>query len=73
MRTTVSLDDDVLAGVEEVRRLDGSGLSEALNKLLRLALARKPPRSEYKHRSHELGLRLNVDNVAEVLEILEED
>ena len=31
MRTTVALDDDVVAAVERVRRERGLGLSEALN------------------------------------------
>ena len=48
MRTTVSLDDDVAAAVEEIRRTRRIGVSDA-----------------------ELGIRIDVSNVAEALDLLD--
>ena len=41
MRTTVTLDDDVAAAVDLVRRERGVGLSEALNELVRRGMTSK--------------------------------
>lgn len=72
MRTTVVLDDDVVAAAEELRRAHGIGLSEALNQLVRRGLARRDDVRPYRHRSGRLGLKVDVSNVAEVLELLDE-
>ncbi|MFN2592973.1 MAG: ribbon-helix-helix protein, CopG family, partial [Candidatus Dormibacteria bacterium] len=45
MRTTISLDKDVTAAIEELRRRRSLGLSEAVNELVRAGLAAKAPRS----------------------------
>ena len=73
MRTTVSLDDDVLAAVERLRADRGLGLSEALNEIARagLVLGGASP-APYVPRSAALGLKIDVANVAEVLELIEE-
>jgi Arc/MetJ family transcription regulator len=73
MRTTVLLDDDVAAAIEALRRREGLGLSEAVNRLIRAALARPPAATSYVHRSHDLGITVDVTNVAEVLDLLDED
>ena len=79
MRTTLTLDDDVAALLDEVRRCKGLGLKEAVNEGLRngLHLMSKPasPRKPFKVRSLPIG-RLplsNVDDIAEVLAYLEGD
>ena len=73
MRTTVSLDDDVLAAVELLRRDRGLGLSEALNEIARAGMVLGSPHpAPYVPRSAALGLKIDVANVAEVLELLEE-
>lgn len=74
MRTTLSLDDDVLAAVEDLRRERRLGLSEAVNQLIRSGLAESaasPPRP-YRHRTADLGIKVDVGNVAEVLDLLDE-
>ncbi|HZO97855.1 MAG TPA: ribbon-helix-helix protein, CopG family [Gaiellaceae bacterium] len=71
MRTTVSLDDDVAAAVERLRRERSLGLSEAVNELIRAGLGARRSRRRFQQRSSRIGLRLDVANVAEALEILE--
>ena len=71
MRTTVRLDDDVAAALEQLRRERGLRLSEAVNELIRAGLRRTPSRSRFRQRSRRLGLRIDVTNVAEALEQLD--
>jgi len=72
MRTTFTLDDDVVAEVERLRLDEAIGISEAVNRLIRAGLARAPRRQAYRHRSTSLGLKVDVTDVAAVLEILDE-
>jgi metal-responsive CopG/Arc/MetJ family transcriptional regulator len=72
MRTTIKLDDDVAAAVEEVRREEGIGRSEAVNRLARAGLAKPARRATYRHRTSELGLRVDISNIGAVLELLDE-
>jgi hypothetical protein len=71
MRTTVSLDSDVAAAVEQLRRERGIGLSDAVNELVRAGLRLPAQRSTFQQRTTELGLRLDVSNVAEALDTLD--
>ena len=71
MRTTVSLDDDVAAAVDEVRRSRHVGLSEAVNELIRAGMTVPRKRRAFRQRSSELGLRIDVSNVAEALDVLD--
>jgi hypothetical protein len=71
MRTTVVLDADVRKAVQLLRRQRGIGLSEAVNELIRAGLRGKAPRTEFRQRTQALGLRIDVRNVAEAIEILE--
>jgi Arc/MetJ family transcription regulator len=71
MRTTITLDRDVAAAVQRLRRTRGMGLSEAVNDLIRRGLRAKAPRTRFQQRSQEIGLRVDVRNVAETLEFLE--
>ncbi len=71
MRTTITLDDDVAAAVERLRRERSMGLSEAINELVRAGLTIKQPRRPFRQRSQPIGLRIDVTNVAEALELLE--
>lgn len=74
MRTTVVIDSDVAAEIERLRR-EGMGLSEALNLLARRGMTKgataKPAR--YRHRTSKIGLKVDVTNVAEVLDLLDDD
>lgn len=71
VRTTVSLDDDVAAEVDRRRRA-GQSLSAAVNELARAGMVAAPARQEYQHHAADLGMRIDVANIGEVLEILDE-
>ena len=72
MRTTLTLDDDVVAAVERLRREKGLGLSDAVNELIRrgLVATRKPKR--YVPKSADVGLRVDVTDIGAVLDLLDE-
>lgn len=74
MRTTVVIDSDVAGEIERLRR-DGMGLSEALNLLARRRMTRGPAseKVEYKHRTSRIGLKVDVTNIADVLDLLDDD
>jgi hypothetical protein len=71
MRTTVELDDDTAAAVTRLRRARGLGVSDAVNELIRAGLLPRDPAPPFVQRTRRLGLRVDVSNVAEALEILE--
>lgn len=71
MRTTVALDDDVAAVVQGLRNERGMGLSEAVNELIRAGLNAPAGHKTFRQRSADLGLRIDVDNVAEALDLLD--
>jgi hypothetical protein len=71
MRTTVTLADDVAAAVQELRRTRGIGLSEALNELARAGLRHRPGRRRFTQQSRALGLKVDVTDIAEAVELLE--
>lgn len=73
VRTTLTLADDVAAAVERLRREGSIGMSEAVNQLVRAGLASaQQPRKDFRQKTYDLGLHVNVDNVAEVLDALED-
>lgn len=76
MRTTVNLDDDVTAAVEQLRRARGLGLSEAVNELARSGLAATTSGSWPQHpvrlETRSMHLRVDVSNVAEALDVAEQ-
>jgi len=71
MRTTVTLEDDVAAAVEEIRRTRHIGLSEAINELARAGMAAPRRGRIFQQRSADLGIRIDVSNVAEALDTLD--
>jgi hypothetical protein len=77
MRTTLTLDADVAAAIERLRKARGTSLKEAVNDALRSGLKelaeRKRPRKPYRTRAVSLGPpRLdNFDNIAEVIAFAE--
>lgn len=71
MRTTITLDRDVAAAVQRLRRQQGIGLSEAVNALIRSGLQTREPTPRFEQRTRELGLRVDVRNVGEALELVE--
>ncbi len=70
VRTTVDLDEDVRVAVERLRAERGLGLSEAVNALVRAGL-RPAARKRYVHKGVKLGLKIDVSNVGEVLDLLD--
>lgn len=71
MRTTIDLDDDVAAAIDQARRDRGLGLSATVNELVRAALVAKPRRRQFRQRTADLSLVVDVTNVAEALEQLD--
>jgi hypothetical protein len=71
MRTTITLEDDVAAALEQLRRDRSIGLSQAINELIRAGLTAKRPHAPFQQSSQPIGLRIDVTNVAEALELLE--
>jgi Arc/MetJ family transcription regulator len=72
MRTTVRLDDDVAARVEQLRQQRQLTLSEAVNELARAGLRARPRRRQYRQRTRPMKMRIDVSNVAEALDQLDD-
>jgi hypothetical protein len=77
MRTTLTIDDDVAATLERLRRDRDASLKDLINEALRRGLhdmgTRQKPRKPFRTKSVDAGALLipNIDNVAEVLAIVE--
>lgn len=72
MRTTVRLDPEVAAAAERLRRERHIGLGEAVNELARAGLARRgEAAAQFQQRTASVGLRVDVTNIADVLELLD--
>ena len=71
VRTTVTLEPDVAAEVEAVRRREGLGISEVVNRLIRAGMVREKPAYRYVDRSTALGLKVDITNIGEVLDLLD--
>ena len=77
MRTTLTIDDDVAAMLERLRKKGGTGLKDLINEALRRGLRqlemRPKSRTPYRTRSVDPG-RVRIassDNIGEVLAIAE--
>jgi len=76
MRTTLSLDDDVAALIEEVRKANDTTFKQVVNDALRAGLTRltSPPETQpFRTQPVDLGNCYwpNLDNVWEVLDEVE--
>jgi hypothetical protein len=77
MRTTLTIDDDVTATLEQLRKKRDASLKDLINEALRRGLrdmaTRPKPRRPFRTRSVDLGrIRIaSVDNIAEVLAVAE--
>lgn len=71
MRTTVEFDADVARAVDELRRTKGIGVSEAVNELIRRGLLARAPERPFVPIHRQLGLSIDVSNVADALDLLE--
>lgn len=73
MRTTIDFQPDVEKAIDQRRRQTGKGLSETVNDLLRESLvSHDHPRSSFAVNARPMGSRIDVSNVAEALDILDE-
>lgn len=73
MRTTVRLDPQVAAAANHLRKERGIGLGEAVNELARRGLSRREQPSSFKQRTASVGVTVNVTDVAEALELLDQE
>jgi metal-responsive CopG/Arc/MetJ family transcriptional regulator len=71
MRTTITLADDVAAAVERLRRDEGIGRSEAVNRLARAGLSAPRTRRRFRQRTVKARLLVDVSDVADAIEIVE--
>jgi hypothetical protein len=64
MHTTVTIDDDLAARIEELSRREGLSFKAALNRLLRAGVqyqGQPPKPRRYRTPAHRLGLRAGMD------------
>jgi hypothetical protein len=77
MRTTLTIDDDVAATLQQLRKKGDASFKDLVNDALRRGLkdmaARPKPASAFRTRSVDLGrvFLASIDNIAEVLAITE--
>lgn len=81
MRTTITLDDDVVSSIrEEMKAGEGKSFKEAVNELIRLGRYHKKEQKEamaerkpFKVRSKNMGVypHLNYDDISSLLEEIE--
>lgn len=71
MRTTITFDDDTAAAVTRLRREASRGVSEIVNDLIRAGLRQRRERHEFVQETADMGIRLDVSNIAEALELLD--
>lgn len=71
MRTTIDIDPDNARAIAELRRDHGQGLSVAVNHLIRRGLMAPEPQQRFVPRTHDIGVSIDVSNIAEALDVLE--
>ena len=78
MRTTVTLEDDVVAALNRMEKQEGLSAKEAINVAVREFVARrarKPPQTKFRTKTVDLGKCLvgSLDDVSEALALAEGD
>lgn len=68
----MTLDDDVVAAVEKLRRERGLGLSAAINELARSGAQPTSKRAAFRQPTRALGMRVDVTNIGELLDSLDQ-
>lgn len=76
MRTTLTIDDDVAASLERLRKARRGSLKDLVNEALRRGIkdmtARPKPREPFRTRAVDVGeVLIPVDNVSEALAVAE--
>jgi hypothetical protein len=72
MRTTITLADDVAAAVDERMRGNHVGRSQAVNDLVRAGLRQTKTRSRYELPTFDLGIKVDITNIGDVLDMLDQ-
>lgn len=73
VRMTITLEDDVAAEIERLRRVRRLSPSEAINELARRGMARRPEKAAPSvPQTAPLGLRMDVSDIGAMLDILDE-
>ncbi len=71
MRTTINLDTDVLASVQQLQR-EGLGLSEAVNALARRGILSRRVDFVFTPITFDMEVTLDVSNIGQALELLDD-
>jgi len=75
MRTTITLDEDVMERVREQMRANNHGFKDTINDLIRkgLSLSVPAPRNPFRVKARALGLKpgLSLDNIEDLLDQVE--
>ncbi len=71
MRTTITFEPDVAAAIEQERQRRGVGVSKAVNDLVRRGLVAQRERRPVTLPTSRIGLKIDVSNIEEALEIAE--
>lgn len=66
------LDPEVAAAAERLRRERHIGLGEAVNELARAGLVQQKKATPFQQRTANVGLKLEVTDVADTLELLDQ-
>lgn len=67
----MTLAPDVASELAKIRRERGVGLSEALNQLARRGMVHRDPVGSYVQASYAMGMKVDVANIGEVLDLLD--
>lgn len=67
----MEFDADTAKAIEAIRRREGLGVSEAVNELIRRGLVPRERTERFTQRTHRGGLKIDVGNVADALEVLD--
>lgn len=71
MRTTIEFEPDTQKAIDDLRRTAGLGVSDAVNELIRRGLTAPAPQRPYQPIHRDIGLTIDVSNVADALDLLE--
>lgn len=71
MRTTIEFADDTAKAIQRLRLEEGRGISDAVNELIRRGLNTPAPSEPFIQRTTTLGLKMDVSNIGELLDVLE--
>lgn len=77
MRTTVTLEDDVVSKLKKLCRETGKSFKDAINEAVRIGLSSRKPKKQlkpFKVKAWNMKLRpgIQIDNIGELLDQLDE-